>query len=164
MAPCTCDPTELCERCYGRELAVKARQADVIGQCWAERAARHQEHRGRASWPSGERALAIAERLVEHLAADPRLRAELAKACVAGAGAWWERRPTGYRAWSLVTAPDERERCCVVDGARCPAAAAFEVAGPGGELDDRTWVCADHLELVRQPGDRVTALYPAGSP
>lgn len=157
MALCDCPPDQLCERCYGRELIVLARQVDVVGQCWAERTALRPEHRGRASWPDDERALAIAERLVEHLATDPRLRAELATACVAGAVAWWERRPTRYRDWSLVTAPDERERCCVVvDGERCPAAAALEVAGPGGEMDDRTCVCADHLELVRRPGDRVT--------
>lgn len=95
-ACCTADA--LCERCYGRELVVKARQADVVGQCWAERTARHPAHRGRASWPDDERALAIATRLIAQLSADPRLRAELAGACVAGAAAWWRRRPAGYRA------------------------------------------------------------------
>jgi hypothetical protein len=95
--PC-CQPGALCERCYGRELAVKGRQADVVGQCWAERTARRAEHRGRVSWPDDERALAIAERLVAQLAPDPRLRVELAKACVAGAAAWWGRRPARYRA------------------------------------------------------------------
>lgn len=59
--------------------------------------------------------------------------------------------------WSLVTAPDERERCCVVvDGKRCELPTAFEVRGAGGELDDYTFTCADHLELVRRPGDVVS--------
>jgi hypothetical protein len=97
MAPCVCPADQLCERCYSRELIVKSRQADVVGQCWAERTARHPEHRGRTSWPDDERSRAIAVRLVENLAADQRLRAELAAACVAGAATWWRRRPAGYR-------------------------------------------------------------------
>ena len=57
---------------------------------------------------------------------------------------------------SLVTAPDERERCCVVvDGVRCSRPTAWIVRGAGGELDDYACCCADHLELVRRPGDGV---------
>lgn len=97
MPLCTCPPDALCELCYGRELLAKRGQADVLGQTWAERVGRRPEYRGRASWPDDERALAIARRLVENLAADPRLRAELAVACVAAAVAWWERRPARYR-------------------------------------------------------------------
>jgi hypothetical protein len=98
MAFCDCPAEQLCERCYGRELAVKARQADVVGQCWAERVCRG-ELRWRESWPEHEATtLAIAARKVEQLAADPRLRAELAVACSAGAAAWWQRRPARYRA------------------------------------------------------------------
>jgi hypothetical protein len=58
--------------------------------------------------------------------------------------------------WSLVTAPDERERCCVVvDGARCSQPTMWIVRGAGGELDDVTHACAEHLELVRRLGDTV---------
>lgn len=58
--------------------------------------------------------------------------------------------------WSLVTEPDERERCCVVeDGERCPHPTAWLVRGAGGELDDYACVCGDHVELVRQPGSTV---------
>jgi hypothetical protein len=60
-------------------------------------------------------------------------------------------------AWSLITAPDERKLCCVVtDAVRCDRATEFEVRGAGGELDDYTFTCAGHLELVRRPGDLVT--------
>ena len=56
--------------------------------------------------------------------------------------------------WSLVTAPDERERCCVViDGVRCEQPSAWRVGGADGALDDYTYVCRDHVVLVRQPGD-----------
>lgn len=66
---------------------------------------------------------------------------------------------TSRMSWSLVTAPDERDRCCVViDGARCELPAAWIVRGAGGALDDYTCVCGDHLELVRQPGDTVERL------
>jgi hypothetical protein len=34
---------------------------------------------------------------VRQLASDPRLRDELAVMCIAGAAAWWERRPAAYR-------------------------------------------------------------------
>jgi hypothetical protein len=61
--------------------------------------------------------------------------------------------------WSLVTAPDERERCCVViGGVRCEQRSAFWVGPEGGELDDYTITCADHVVLVERPGDRVTPL------
>ncbi len=61
--------------------------------------------------------------------------------------------------WSLVTAPDERERCCVViDGARCEQRTAWVVRGPGGEMDDYACVCGDHVELVRRPGDTIERL------
>jgi len=54
--------------------------------------------------------------------------------------------------WSLVTAWDERERCCLVmDGSRCSQRSAVRLAD--GAWDDYTFVCADHVELVRQPGD-----------
>lgn len=92
-----CTDAALCEICYPRELLVKARQAAVIGQCWAERVARRREYRGLASWPVNERVLAIAARLVASLATDQRMVGELAKACVSGASAWWARRPEGYR-------------------------------------------------------------------
>jgi hypothetical protein len=58
--------------------------------------------------------------------------------------------------WSLVTVPDERQLCSVViDGVRCDQPTAWIVRGAGGELDDVTHVCGDHLELVRRPGDVV---------
>jgi hypothetical protein len=45
------------------------------------------------------------------------------------------RRPSTARVrgvtWSLVTAPDERERCCVVEGGqRCTLPSAWLVCGP----------------------------------
>jgi hypothetical protein len=61
--------------------------------------------------------------------------------------------------WSLVTAPDERERCCVViAGVRCEQRSAFWVGPKDGALDDYTVTCADHVGLVERPGDRVTPL------
>jgi hypothetical protein len=55
--------------------------------------------------------------------------------------------------WSLITAPDERERCCVVEsGKRCPERTAYRVAAASGELDDYTHCCERHLELVSGPG------------
>lgn len=51
--------------------------------------------------------------------------------------------------WSLVTAPDERERCCVVvDGVRCEQPAARRIGD--GSWDGYTCACADHVELVLQ--------------
>lgn len=75
----------------------KRGQADVLGQCWAERICRG-ELRAQPAWPQHEeKTLAIARRLVGRLAEDPRLVAELAVACSAGAAAWWVRRPARYR-------------------------------------------------------------------
>jgi hypothetical protein len=57
--------------------------------------------------------------------------------------------------WNLVTAPDERDRCCVVvDGTRCKQPTARRIAGSPPAWDDYTYVCADHVELVldSQPG------------
>ena len=63
--------------------------------------------------------------------------------------------------WSLVTAPDERERCCVVvDGKRCELPSAFRVASEDGALDDYTYSCTRHLHLVSGPGYVVTAVEP----
>jgi hypothetical protein len=71
-------------------------------------------------------------------------------------------------AWHLVTAPDERERCMVVeDDARCERAprwlarSARQPDGTGGEPDDYAFVCNEHLELVTGPGYLVE---PAGPP
>jgi|ERR1051325_928648 hypothetical protein len=86
MACCTDD--QLCEHCYGRELLAKCRQAEVIGQCWAERICRG-ELRAQPSWPEhDERTLLVARRLVGAVAKDPRLLRELAAACSRGASAW----------------------------------------------------------------------------
>lgn len=69
------------------------------------------------------------------------------------------RAATGLR---LVTATDERERCCVIidepnslfdDGARCPKASRYWVGT--SPLDDYTYCCAEHLQSVRRPGDAV---------
>jgi hypothetical protein len=61
--------------------------------------------------------------------------------------------------WSLITTPDEREFCCVVTrGTRCDKRSAFLITGASGALDDYTFTCAGHLELVRQWGDVVTPL------
>lgn len=58
--------------------------------------------------------------------------------------------------WSLVTAPDERERCCVViDGERCEQRTAWRLASADGAWDDYTYTCGDHVELVRRPGHTV---------
>jgi hypothetical protein len=59
---------------------------------------------------------------------------------------------------NLVTAPDERNRCCVLDddGNRCPQRSRFWV---GGQVwDDYTHVCGDHVEAVKRPGDSVVRL------
>lgn len=80
-------------------------------------------------------------------------------------------RPTAPRAlawimrWSLVTSPEERERCCiVVDGARGSQrpVARFD----GGSWDDYTYVFADHVELVRReaPGSTVKSVKACGTP
>lgn len=95
MACCTDDV--LCDRCLGRELTAKRGQARVVGQCWAERICRG-DLRVQPAWPDSDKALRIARRLVGALARDPRLVDDLAAACLAGAAAWWQRRPARYRA------------------------------------------------------------------
>jgi hypothetical protein len=61
------------------------------------------------------------------------------------------------QAWTLITSPDERYRCCVVlAGARCERPSAFRVAGPDSDFDDYAYVCMLDLELVRGPGDDIT--------
>lgn len=151
--PC-CQPEALCEHCYQRDLAVACRQARVLGSVWAERVARDPAHRGHASWPDDERALAIATRKVVSLSRDPRMREDLAWACAAGAVAWWGSRPARYRPWSLVTAPDEQERCMVVLGdERCQQRTAFRVVPVGAAWDEYAYVCADHVGLVAVQSD-----------
>lgn len=55
--------------------------------------------------------------------------------------------------WSLITAPDEEERCCVViDGSRCEQPTVFRIEGADRAWDDYTFVCRGHLALVKQPG------------
>ena len=58
----------------------------------------------------------------------------------------------------LVAAPDERQRCCVLDdaGNRCPQHSRFWVGANG--LDDYTHVCGDHVEDVKRDGDSVVEL------
>jgi hypothetical protein len=160
-----CTDERLCDDCYGRQLRAKGRQAEAIGQTWAERICRGELRAGQA-WPEHEpKTLAIARRLVGALASDPRLLDGLAAACSRGAAAWWQRRPSSYRVerdaaparWSLVTGPDERERCCVViGGERCGEPAGFRIAADDGALDDYTYTCAGHLELAAGPGYVVT--------
>jgi hypothetical protein len=61
--------------------------------------------------------------------------------------------------WWLVTAPDEQRRCCMVtDGQRCAQRSVFRVASADGALDDYTYVCADHVHLVRGAGYAVTRI------
>jgi hypothetical protein len=52
-------------------------------------------------------------------------------------------------AWTLVTAPDERDRCCfVADDVRCDRPPAFRIAGAPPAWDDYTYTCDDHAEMV----------------
>ena len=61
--------------------------------------------------------------------------------------------------WSLVTAPDERHRCClVIDSKRCERPSAFRIASEDGALDDYTYTCERHLHLVDGPGYVVNAV------
>lgn len=60
--------------------------------------------------------------------------------------------------WSLVTSPDERERCCaVIDGERCTRPTEFRVESADGALDDYAYVCADHVQLVNGPNMHTTS-------
>jgi hypothetical protein len=160
-----CIDDQLCDGCYGRAMLARRGQADAIGQVWAERVCRG-ELRARAAWPEHEpKTLAIARGLVARLARDLRLLEALARVCSAGAAAWWQHRPAQYRiettpaTWSLVTAPDERERCCVViGGERCSEPTAYRIAAEDGALDDYTHVCRGHRELVAGPGYAVMAV------
>jgi hypothetical protein len=58
----------------------------------------------------------------------------------------------------LITAPDEQERCCVLDkgGNRCPQKSRFWVGSNG--IDDYTHVCGDHVQDVKRPGDAINKL------
>lgn len=96
LRTCTCPDDALCPACYGHALFAARPQAVTLGACWAERVART-EHRRRAAWPTEGKVLDQAARQVASLAADPRLRAELAAACMEGAAAWWAARPARYR-------------------------------------------------------------------
>ncbi len=149
--------TELSEQAYGRALFAKRGQAAQLGECWAERICRG-DLRAQPVWPEhDEKALVIARQLVASLAKnDPRLLDELARACSAGAAAWWERRPMRYRveptSWRLETAPDERERCMFVgDGVRCERRTEWLI-GSVIELA-YAYLCGVHLDFVRHPGD-----------
>ena len=146
------------EHSFGHELFAKQRQAAEIGQWWAERICRG-ELRAQPAWPQhDEKTLAIARQHVASLAKnDPRLLEPLARACSAGAAAWWERRPMRYRiepaTWHLETAPDERVRCMfVADGVRCERRTEWLI----GSLADLAYayLCGVHLDFVRQPGQR----------
>lgn len=59
---------------------------------------------------------------------------------------------------NLVTAPDERSRCCVLDAAgnRCSKRSRYWVGTQG--IDDYTHCCAEHLASVRRDGDTVLEL------
>jgi len=55
--------------------------------------------------------------------------------------------------WTLVTVPDERDRCCLVlDGARCERPSAIRIGD--GSWDGYTFTCRAHVELVlaSEPG------------
>ncbi|HEX3475734.1 MAG TPA: hypothetical protein VHT91_11960 [Kofleriaceae bacterium] len=137
-------PTELPEPSDGRDLPANLGQAvDVL--------------RAREAWPEHDtKALAIAwQQVASHASNDPRLLEDLARACSAGAAAWWERKPMRHRiapaTWRLETAPDERERCMFVgDGERCEHRPEWRI-GSVAELD-YAYLCGAHLDLVRQPG------------
>lgn len=97
MALCDCAAEQLCERCFGRELAAKSGQAAALGQVWAESICRG-ELRAIETWPElAPRTLAMARRKVRQLGQDPRLLEQLALACSRGAATWWAGRPARYR-------------------------------------------------------------------
>lgn len=91
-----CTAATLCERCFGRELAIRRPAARTIGACWAERVCRG-EARRQDAWPETDNARAIARRKVGQLTSDPRLVELFAAACMSGAAAWWAKRPAKYR-------------------------------------------------------------------
>jgi hypothetical protein len=155
-----CIDDKLCDACLGRELLSKRGQAEAVGQIWAEQVCR-EELRAQPAWPADEpKTLAIARRRVARLARDPRLLDALAQACSAGAAAWWQRRPPQYRierapataTWSLVTAPDELERCmfAAAGGVRCERRTEWRIGCVAGL--DHAYLCGVHLDVVRQPG------------
>lgn len=89
-----------------RKVSLLVRQAEVLGQQWAESVCRG-ELRALDAWPDMPKAWDIARRKVATLPAcmgvveldpgdhlDPE---ELADACMRGAAAWWARRPARYR-------------------------------------------------------------------
>ena len=57
----------------------------------------------------------------------------------------------------LVTAPNERDQCCVLDANsnRCLKASKYWVGTNG--TDDYTYCCAEHLDSVRKQGDTTRA-------
>jgi hypothetical protein len=82
--------------------------------------------------------------------AGQRLRGKVPHAAAPKQGARYASRMT----WSLVTAWDERERCCLVmNGTRCSQRSAIRLSD--GALNDYTFLCADHVELVRRPSDMI---------
>jgi len=94
----TCRTEQLCASCLSRALAALRPQARTVGAVWCESVCRR-DARARAAWPAeSDRLLAIARRRVASLAQDERLHGELTQAAIAGASAWWERRPAKYRA------------------------------------------------------------------
>jgi len=164
-APAVADdrpPAELSEHSYGRELFAKLGQAAEIGQSWAERicgASCVRKRRGRSTtrgrWRSRD------SRSRRFASSDPRLLEPLARACSAGAAAWWERRPMRYRiapaTWHLETAPDERELCMfVADGVRCERRTEWLI-GSAAALA-YAYLCGVHLDFVRQPGQPAEAV------
>lgn len=58
----------------------------------------------------------------------------------------------------LITAPDEQQRCCVLNdnGERCLKRSKFWVGTQ--PIDDYTHVCAEHLQSVKRPEDTVVEL------
>jgi hypothetical protein len=59
----------------------------------------------------------------------------------------------------LVTAPDELDRCCVVQGGeRCPEPSLYRVANEDGDWDDYTYTCEGHMRRVLKPGHVATYL------
>jgi hypothetical protein len=149
-------PTELPEPSHGRDLLAKRDQAAEIEPWRAERICRDDLRTREARSEHDEKALAVAWQQVASVASnDPRLLEDLARACSAGAPAWWERKPMRHRiaptTWHLETAPDERERCMFVgDGDRCERRPEWRI-GSVAELD-YAYLCGVHLDFVRQPG------------